>query len=139
MKRKEAIKGICACVALGAGVTIQSCTSIPMIDHNIMNSKIIVQKSVFIEESFVLIQNERLPASLGVLRSEKKYFAHLLLCTHKSCELQAAGKFLVCPCHGSEFDQKGNVLTGPAMDGLMALPILETASEIEINVKGIIA
>lgn len=38
------------------------------------------------------------------------------ICTHRKCtvEYKSEDKQIVCPCHGSKFDLKGRVLTGPA-------------------------
>jgi cytochrome b6-f complex iron-sulfur subunit len=37
-------------------------------------------------------------------------------CTHKGCSVKYSEKNhrIECPCHGSQFDLKGNVLKGPA-------------------------
>ena len=35
-------------------------------------------------------------------------------CTHLGCRLQKTGTGFRCPCHGSEFDKQGVVLSGPA-------------------------
>lgn len=35
-------------------------------------------------------------------------------CTHLGCTVEIQGKALVCPCHGSTFDQRGGVVRGPA-------------------------
>jgi Rieske Fe-S protein len=43
-------------------------------------------------------------------------------CTHLGCRInQAEGDEIVCPCHGSRFNQHGQVLHGPAMHGLQPL------------------
>ena len=43
-------------------------------------------------------------------------------CTHLGCRINKAdGDKLVCPCHGSEFDIKGNALKGPANKALQKL------------------
>jgi cytochrome b6-f complex iron-sulfur subunit len=40
-------------------------------------------------------------------------------CTHQSCEITGvSGQLFVCPCHGSEFDTTGRVVSGPAPTGL---------------------
>ena len=40
--------------------------------------------------------------------------AYSAICTHERCTVIPAGKALDCPCHGSVFDLKGAVVTGPA-------------------------
>lgn len=43
-------------------------------------------------------------------------------CTHAACTVSGfSGSAFVCPCHGSEFDTSGRVLSGPAPRGLTAL------------------
>ena len=44
-------------------------------------------------------------------------------CTHKGCELQAQGDFLICPCHGSEFTNQGVVQNPPAEQDLQTFKI----------------
>ena len=39
-------------------------------------------------------------------------------CTHRSCELETEGNYLMCPCHGSEFTNKGIVQNPPAEHNL---------------------
>jgi cytochrome b6-f complex iron-sulfur subunit len=36
------------------------------------------------------------------------------VCTHLGCVLETAEAGLQCPCHGSRFNDKGRVLSGPA-------------------------
>lgn len=38
------------------------------------------------------------------------------ICTHSGCSMNfdASSSLVVCPCHGSEFDEQGNVVRGPA-------------------------
>jgi Rieske Fe-S protein len=36
-------------------------------------------------------------------------------CTHQACQITGySGQTYVCPCHGSQFDASGRVLSGPA-------------------------
>lgn len=36
------------------------------------------------------------------------------VCTHRGCTVDIQGARLVCPCHGSTYDNQGKVLRGPA-------------------------
>ena len=43
-------------------------------------------------------------------------------CTHLGCRIQQAeGNEIVCPCHGSRFNMRGQVVHGPATRGLQPL------------------
>ncbi|MCF8367516.1 MAG: Rieske (2Fe-2S) protein [Bacteroidales bacterium] len=56
------------------------------------------------------------------IKSEKGLKVFSSKCTHLGCKIDKVhnGK-LVCPCHGSAFDLKGNVLNGPAAKNLTEL------------------
>lgn len=45
-------------------------------------------------------------------------------CTHLGCRLdRVIDGAVVCPCHGSRFDDQGRVLTGPAVKPLQPLQV----------------
>ena len=52
-----------------------------------------------------------------------EFVAYSLVCTHLGCTLERDGEDLSCPCHGSRFDQEGQVLQGPAQRALKKLRI----------------
>lgn len=56
-----------------------------------------------------------------------------MLCTHVCCQLSydSTNNQLYCPCHGSLFDQNGNVLNGPAV---VALPTVQFTQDKGGNV-----
>jgi nitrite reductase/ring-hydroxylating ferredoxin subunit len=50
-------------------------------------------------------------------------------CTHLGCRLdRVIDGAVVCPCHGSRFDEQGRVLNGPAARPLQPLPVQAEAS-----------
>ncbi len=51
---------------------------------------------------------------LFLFRRGNSFRAASAVCTHLGCTVNLAGKGFHCPCHGSVFDQNGNVLSGPA-------------------------
>lgn len=58
---------------------------------------------------------------LGVYKDENgQAFTVLAKCPHLGCQLEwnPDEKSWDCPCHGSRFDYKGNLLDNPAMEGL---------------------
>lgn len=69
-----------------------------------------------------------------VLREGQAITALSLVCTHLGCTVSVTPEGMVCPCHGSRFDQRGVVLTGPAQRPLQRL-LTETAGD-HVVVRG---
>jgi cytochrome b6-f complex iron-sulfur subunit len=130
MDRKEFIK-TCGFACLGTSALstfLQSCISSNYYaSHSLLENKLVIKKSAFTKEdknqttlrTYVLVKSESLNFPICVFYfSENNYSAVLMECTHKSCELHNQGNFLVCPCHGSEFTNKGVVQNPPAEQNL---------------------
>jgi cytochrome b6-f complex iron-sulfur subunit len=49
-----------------------------------------------------------------LIHDQRGFTALSLICTHLGCTVQQNTDGLTCPCHGSRYDEKGNVLQGPA-------------------------
>jgi cytochrome b6-f complex iron-sulfur subunit len=82
----------------------------------------------------VLIRNERFNFPICVYKlDENNYTALLMECTHRSCELQPQGTYLICPCHGSEFNNKGVVQNPPAEQNLRTFKITTDNEHIYIQ------
>ncbi len=66
--------------------------------------------------------------------STTAYSAH---CTHLGCKID---KFendqFICPCHGSRYDLKGNVLKGPAYKNLRIVSSTLSEDGNSITIKG---
>ncbi len=56
-------------------------------------------------------------------------------CTHLGCSINKVenGK-LVCPCHGSEFDQDGKAIKGPAYRSLEKIPARVNSEHTQIQI-----
>lgn len=77
-----------------------------------------------VERKYVLLKSEKFDFPICVFKlSEENYSALLMECTHKGCELHNQGEFLVCPCHGSEFSNKGVVQNPPADQNLKTFSV----------------
>lgn len=53
-----------------------------------------------------------------IVREGNKLAAISTVCTHLGCTVGVADTGFACPCHGSRYDQDGNVTGGPAPKSL---------------------
>jgi cytochrome b6-f complex iron-sulfur subunit len=58
-----------------------------------------------------------------VISTEAGISAVSLVCTHLGCIVKREGDGFDCPCHGSKFGSKGEVMAGPAPRGLPWLAV----------------
>jgi Rieske Fe-S protein len=56
------------------------------------------------------------------------------ICTHRGCTVDLGGPGLACPCHGSQYDRKGQVVRGPASRSLERYPVRTSGDELIIEV-----
>jgi cytochrome b6-f complex iron-sulfur subunit len=130
MERKDFIK-TCGMVCLGGlAVTafLEGCASASYFaQSSVSGDKITIKKTEFeqlengktIPRKFVLVKTEKYNFPICIYKTGTDEFSALLLeCTHKGCELRPQGEYLVCPCHGSEFSNKGVVQNPPAEQNL---------------------
>ena len=69
-----------------------------------------------------------------IVREGNKFAAISTTCTHLGCIVGVAETGFACPCHGSRFDQDGNVTGGPAPKPLPWFKVsLAPNGEIEID------
>ena len=61
--------------------------------------------------------------NLFVYRSREGFKALSALCPHLGCVITSTGSSFRCPCHGSTFDSRGTVLSGPAPKPLSWLKV----------------
>lgn len=65
--------------------------------------------------------NEIDPQGIFLYReSETSVIAFSRECTHQQCQVGAfaSNEIAACPCHGSTYDKRGNVVSGPAVASL---------------------
>jgi len=126
VNRRDFIHTSCITCAAGIGILtlLQSCTTHKYVSaFKIELNKISVKRSEFtvvkkgkaIQQKFILIkpENSLFPIALYKLPNDQ-FKALYLECSHQGCELNAYETTMVCPCHGAEFNTKGEVTQGPA-------------------------
>lgn len=134
MERGEFIKQ-CGKLCLGGlfvGGILESCAGSYYATTTAEQNKLTVKKSEFIEEKngvqkprkYVLVRTEKLNFPICIYKlNENTYSALLMECSHKSCELNPHGDYLICPCHGSEFNNLGIVQNPPAETNLQTFKL----------------
>ena len=69
-----------------------------------------------------------------VIRDGDKLAAVSTTCTHLGCIVSPSETGFACPCHGSRYDQDGNVVGGPAPKALPWYRVsLTPAGEVEVD------
>jgi Rieske Fe-S protein len=134
-----------ACLSIGAVPTLlSSCTASKYIAGKMGKDGLflsadefrITRKGVNSYRSFIIVRNEALQYPVFVYRfSDTQYSAVWMRCTHQGAELQASGDMLQCPAHGSEFDNKGKVSSGPAATDLRSFPVTVDKNELFIDLR----
>ncbi len=62
---------------------------------------------------------------VALINDRQETYALDLTCTHLGCTVTVTPTDIVCPCHGSRFDRRGQVLEGPAQRPLRRLTLAE--------------
>jgi len=121
---------------------LQGCASSAAISGSIVNSSLIIPSSAFETKKgghlsfkkYMVVQHDNLQFPICVFRfSATDYSALWMQCTHQGAELQVFGDKLQCPAHGSEFDSRGNVQSGPAETHLHTLPVTIENNQLKIS------
>jgi nitrite reductase/ring-hydroxylating ferredoxin subunit len=141
--RKEFIK-TCGFACIGGGILgsfLAGCTSMKMINGVIAGSDLVVPVAAFHTKDdtvrkYVTVHHEQLKYPVCVYRfSDTDYTALFMRCPHQGAELQVFGDRLECPAHGSEFNNKGVVQTGPADTNLRTFPVVVSGDQLKISLK----
>lgn len=146
MDRKDfLVKACTACLAMtGVPVLLSSCGATHYITGNIVTDGLHISKDDFkigkqgatAYRSFIIVRNDTLQYPICVYRfSDNEYSALWMRCTHQGTELQASGDSLQCPAHGSEFNNKGAVTSGPADNALRGFPVTVSGKELFIDLR----
>ena len=146
MDRKEILK-LCAGGCLGLFVLetmLSGCAAQKQVNALVVDENLEVPLAAFAKMKdgeityldSVVVRNPQLQYPLAVFRfSEDVYEALLMKCTHQGTELKLYGDTLQCIAHGSEFDNKGQVTTGPARETLRNFPVVKANQKLFISLK----
>lgn len=72
--------------------------------------------------------------NLVLFQDDHGFYAISTTCTHLGCTVARSKEGFACPCHGSRFDERGNVVGGPAPRPLPWLEVSRAADgELIVN------
>jgi Rieske Fe-S protein len=85
---------------------------------------------------YIIVRNDALEFPIYVYRfSESEYSAVFMKCTHQGNELSASGDHLTCSAHGSEFNNRGMVVNGPAEKNLRPFNVTVNGDQLLIDLR----
>jgi Rieske Fe-S protein len=134
LRRREFL-GLCATVA--AGSLLGACASVLVRQVPVANGRVELSLSQYPELSQAGTALQILPDGqshplIVVVDEAGKHNVISSECTHKGCTVEVQGERIVCPCHGSTYDRKGDVLKGPAQRALRRYPTRLTSDGVLI-------
>lgn len=146
MTRKDFIVNTCALCASATGMAslLNSCTPSHYITGTMNKDGLILSRDEFkimqkgntAYRSFIIVRNDALKFPICVYRiNETEYSALWMQCTHQGAALQASGNVLQCPAHGSEFNNRGEVHSGPANTSLRTFPVTISNNDLFIDLR----
>jgi Rieske Fe-S protein len=95
-----------------------------------------MNKDQELTRQYIIVRNDALQFPIYLYRfSETEYSAVLMKCTHQGNELSASGDHLTCSAHGSEFNNRGTVVNGPAEKDLRQFKVTVNNAQLLIDLR----
>jgi len=70
-----------------------------------------------------------------IIKNAEKILVLSSKCPHSGCRInKIENDIIICPCHGSQFNNKGELLKGPAYKNLQKLPFTRKNNKLIINI-----
>ena len=134
MNRREFLGRLEAvsCGALAAGAS--GCIGFHYVNSSVSGNRITIRNTDFGDSRFVLVDAPGFPLPLFVRRHDSGAVSAVSTrCMHRGCQVEPATDRLICPCHGSEYTDTGEVLKGPTQLPLQRFPVTVEADRIVIE------
>jgi cytochrome b6-f complex iron-sulfur subunit len=132
VKRREFLEA--GAVAGCAGLSLTGCIGFHYVNTSLAGNRLTIRKADFGSSRFALVDAPGLALPLYLYRlGDGGFSAVSTRCMHRGCQVEPAAEHLVCPCHGSEYSNTGEVLKGPTQRPLRKLPVLVEEERIVIE------
>lgn len=133
------VEGLAAgAAACGAGLSLGGCIGFHYVNTSVAGNRLIIRRTDFGSGRFALVDAPGLQLPLYVYRTDEGEFSTVSTrCMHRGCQVEPAAEHLVCPCHGSEYSNTGEVLQGPTQQPLRRLPTYVEGETIVIELPAV--
>jgi cytochrome b6-f complex iron-sulfur subunit len=113
---------------------VSACAPFYYVGGGLENGRLVVSLEDFGTGPFALVDAPNLPMPIYLYRHESGSFTAVLTrCMHRGCQVEPTSGHLVCPCHGSEYDNTGAILKGPTQLPLIRFPVETQGDQIYIS------
>lgn len=115
LSRRKAL-GLITGGAIGVAAAGTAITTVFYLEPNVVfeppTRVILGAAASFTPGTLVVVDSHK----LYVVRNDEGFFAMSSVCTHLGCmtRYDSGERMIRCPCHGSQFDEDGKVIGGPA-------------------------
>jgi cytochrome b6-f complex iron-sulfur subunit len=111
-----------------------ACAPFHYVGSRLDNGRLVVSRAEFGDGPFALVEAPNLPLPIYLYRhSTGEFTAVSTRCMHRGCQVEPGDGHLVCPCHGSEYDNGGAVLKGPTELPLIRFPVATDDANLYIT------
>jgi len=132
MNRRQFLEA--GAVAGCAGISLSGCIGFHYVNSSLSGNRLTIRTDYFGSGRFALVDAPGLALPLYVYRLDDGSFSAVSTrCMHRGCQVEPAAEHLVCPCHGSEYSNVGEVLKGPTQRPLRRLPVTVEADRLLIE------
>jgi cytochrome b6-f complex iron-sulfur subunit len=136
LERLEAAAGGALCSA--AGLSLGGCLGFHYVTTTTAGNRLLVNRAELGSSRFALLDAPSLALPLYLYRlDDGNYSAVSTRCMHRGCQVEPVAGHLVCPCHGSEYSNTGEVLKGPTELPLRTLPVAVEGETIVIELPAV--
>jgi len=130
------VEGAAAATAVSClGLPLSSCLGFHYVNATAAGDRVRVRLSDLGGSRFALVDVPQLSLPIYLYRDDTGAVSAVSTrCMHRGCQVEPAGGHLVCPCHGSEYDNRGGVLKGPTRHPLVRFQATVEGGEVVIHV-----
>ena len=119
-----------------SGLSLSGCIGFHYVNATVRGNTVAIARKEFESVRFALVDVPGLPLPLYVYKDEKDRFSAVSTrCMHRGCQVEPVAGHLVCPCHGSEYTNQGEVMKGPTLLPLQRYAVVADEESVVITLS----